>query len=300
MASTLALLGPLHRLTDQLEILSFSASPQYISPENQDGENDASVISFGLGDSLPYKVDVLSPAGAVIKTLGEGTGENVSLSWDGRDNQGFVEDGVYKVRVSTPEEGLEEGAFAAVPRTKDIIVDNTSPEALLTHPPSNAQLTQNGTYAVEGTASDTNFESFEVKLISPSGEENTFLTGDKPVSEGQLGWWTVEGFDSMPDGQYTIVLTVKDKAKNPAGIHPLGCGAAVNGSATLPVLPRAVERLRFTGSVFQSGHRLSIRHPRRGLFVWTSPSRSGVDHWLGEHWNKFHWWLWILCRRAKF
>ncbi len=93
---------------------------------------------------------------------------------------------------------------------RPVIIDGTPPVALLTQPQQGAQL--RGDLVVEGSATDTNFLRYTLALAplagAASGQFSDFFEGNTPISAARLAEVTL----SRPQGDYTLRLTVEDRA----------------------------------------------------------------------------------------
>ena len=199
----------------QPALASLSVDNAYFSPANGDGVQDVVVLSGTLSEPADWVVEVRDGNGNVLRTF-TGSGDVVSVSWDGLDTTpGQVADGRYDFMVRTTA-GSRSGPAGGIPAT----VDNTPPVADLDDALNGAVLQNLLTAEFNGTADDENFLNYQVEQgagaapavwTSLGGVQSTAVDG------GLLASWvlnTEEGTAPVANGDYTLRLTVTDKAGN--------------------------------------------------------------------------------------
>lgn len=128
-------------------------------------------------------------------------------SWNTQASGAVIPDGAYRVRVRTADSCSNTSSVV-----RDVIVDNTSPAALITTP--GACTNVDGLVQVLGTASDANLQNWVLEFTG--GDVTTWsviASGTSNVSNGLLGVWNV---NNLRPCAYTLRLTVADRAR-------LGC-----------------------------------------------------------------------------
>lgn len=108
----------------------------------------------------------------------------------------------------TPQETAEP---TETPTPQVIAPSCPNPDVRITSPGVNAVL--NGTVEIRGSASLESFGyyKFEFQSLSVADEWHHVFTGEKPVTDGVLGYWNV---DPLPDGVYLFQLVVVDATGN--------------------------------------------------------------------------------------
>ncbi|MBN2100721.1 peptidoglycan DD-metalloendopeptidase family protein [Candidatus Dojkabacteria bacterium] len=146
-----------------------SVTNERISPQNQDGQFDDSVVDFDWQEKYPdnTRLEVLDSGSNVVRTItdvlpaGSETPVSHQFVWDGRDNSSaFVPDGPYTLRLSvTDKAGNEE-----VDDSNVVIVDNIPADINISTPVSgswfnDSDITINGQTEADAVASITNNQS---------------------------------------------------------------------------------------------------------------------------------------------
>jgi flagellar hook assembly protein FlgD len=185
-------------------IQNVTVSEAYISP-NGDGIKDSTLISATFTQQANWTVTIKNSSGLGVRSY-SGVGSSMSQSWDGKDEGGqAVPDGVYSYRIDAM------GGFVTGP----VVVDRTSPVALITPPGASAW----NTVQVIGSASDENIDTYRLEFGPASGEGpwNLISSATNSVSGGTLGTWVTNDQTNtvvIPNDGYQIRLTVSDKAGN--------------------------------------------------------------------------------------
>ncbi len=118
-----------------------------------------------------------------------------------RWNTEEVPDGEYRLRLIAID------SYGYVSETiRDLILDNTHPEASITSPQHGAVLPA-GNIDVTGIAADNHFLRYELQVLHDENEE-VIRTVSTPVEDGLLGQWNAANLE----GEYTLRLTVRDEA----------------------------------------------------------------------------------------
>jgi hypothetical protein len=197
--------------------------------------DEVSLDATGTGDTTPPTVTITDPtSGAFVKgtyTISADAADNVAInrvefyndttSLIGTDNTGPTP---YTMAWNTI--GVSDGSHALTAKAFDtatnsttstainVTVDNTNPTSTITDPIA-SQLIPETSYAIIGTANDTNFLQYTLQYGAGSAPSawNDIGTNPRttPVTAGTLGTW-----DTVPlsDGIYTIRLITTDRASN--------------------------------------------------------------------------------------
>ncbi len=179
----------------------------------------------------PDGINPIAKETAVTGTVGVGTApdtfiENINLEYRHAENlQGWkplrsgrltlnneeitrwdttpLPDGDYLLRLSAKDSNGYTSNFERM-----VILDNTPPTGVI-RLPQDGDVRKAERIDVIGTATDENFENFELEY-SEGGETWTPIPGlSTSVESGRLGTWNAE---DLPGGAYRLRLTVSDKA----------------------------------------------------------------------------------------
>jgi len=203
-----------------LNINNISVSNPYFSPDG-DGSKDTTTITASITYSSDWAVDIKNSGSTVVRTL-TGTGDSISATWDGKDTYGVVQpEGTYTFTITATEPGS--GVVATMDSTTDIILDLTQPVAQISLPAANQEVYE--TVTITGTASDAVTKDYH-RLYYGAGTNPSSYTLMNPgavnpgdnITNGTLGTWCTHGVvcSTIPNGIYTLKLSVVDKAGNSA------------------------------------------------------------------------------------
>ncbi len=175
-------------------------------PFSPDGDTikDTTLITANFTLLSNYTLTIKDSLQNVIKIF-TGSGTSMQVSWNGRNQSNvIVPDGVYNYQVAITN--VASGA-STVSLIGTVTVDRTVPTASFASPAANAVIS--GSVTVTGTATDTNFLSYELEY--GAGDVPTVWTSvilaTTPVSNGTLGIWDTK---YLANGIYNLRLTVKD------------------------------------------------------------------------------------------
>jgi hypothetical protein len=122
-------------------------------------------------------------------------------SWNTRAG---IPDGNYRLRL----DATDQCGRASTPQTRDVVIDNTAPIAVITAPTSCSYV--QGQVDILGTASDAHLDGWA--LYYTGGDAHAWVTiasGTTPVINGLLGRWNTAGLRPCA---YTLRLVVTDKS----------------------------------------------------------------------------------------
>jgi len=187
-----------------LNSYNLSDAPDPFSP-NGDGVSETTTLSARTTLPVTWTLTIKNSAATVVRTFA-GSGSTISQSWDGKNaSAALVPDGLYTYQFQGTEPGSGLIVTSAIGQ---VTVDRTAPTAAITSPTQNQAFLTDAPIPVIGTASDTNFSSYSLTVIGPSGTFTlAFTTG--PVVNGTLGTVNPQGWKT---GTYTLRLTVTDRA----------------------------------------------------------------------------------------
>lgn len=138
-------------------------------------------------------------------------------SWNTRSG---VSDGSYRLRLDV----TDQCGRSATPQTRDVVIDNTAPVAVITSPIACSYV--GGQVDVRGTANDANLAGWAL-YYSGDGAHSwvTITTGNSRVINGLLGSWNTA---ALPSCAYMLRLVVTDQAV-------LDCNGAIHNQAEYTV-----------------------------------------------------------------
>jgi len=191
---------------------------------------DGKKLAFASDQSGNFDIWTIDKDGSVKTQITSSFEVETKPSWspDGLKIAYAKENGIYIRKVSDGEEiQISSGADDSNPswsRDGTEIVYNTASgdiyakkvytgalTGVITRPILNQTLS--GLVEIRGTALDTNFESYKLEF-SPNSLPYSWTAinnSNTPITNGILGTWNTA---SVPDGEYTLRLTVNDKAGN--------------------------------------------------------------------------------------
>ncbi|MEM8500317.1 MAG: thrombospondin type 3 repeat-containing protein [Pseudomonadota bacterium] len=158
-------------------------------------------------ESVPGGNSVASFSGTVTDLVSP-----ISLNWSGDG----APDGEYRLIFNAPNMA----GFSSTSEAS-ITVDRMPPTADIISPTDLETIGQDSSVVIQGTAADDNIESYSLKLIDPAGSLDEISIDEKSESilDGILTDWVYTSPDTgvvSPSGDYTLNLTVLDKAGNTA------------------------------------------------------------------------------------
>ncbi len=207
------------------ELVTFAsavASEPFFSP-NADGVKDATSFSasvaFAGGSQrvdFRWRVDVRNQSTNVVVRSMTGSGTGVSFLWDGKNAAGSVQP-----ETAYGFELIDLDSLPIPVVTVATRIDLTAPTSAITSPAdafivSNVRLAGGGSVAVTGTAIDAvALQQWTLERTGNSQSASTINSGTAAVSSSSLGTWqTIASAGPIPNGGYTLKLTVTDKAGN--------------------------------------------------------------------------------------
>jgi parallel beta-helix repeat protein len=191
-----------------LNIYSIAVSNPYFSP-NEDGSKDTTTITASITYPSDWTVDIKNSSGTIIRTF-TGTGDSISVTWDGKDTSGIIQpEGEYSCTITATEPSSSAVAIKDSP--SNITIDLTPPVAEITSPVADEEVYE--TVTITGTAYDDNKQSHY--LYYGAGTNPTtytaFTSATSNVTNGTLGTWDTH---DLENGVYTLKLEVMDRAGN--------------------------------------------------------------------------------------
>ena len=135
-----------------------------------------------------------------IKNSTEPVSDGILAAWDTT----AMEDGDYSIKLT-----VIDIASSSINTLVNVTIDNTQPTAIITKPGEGTLI--NGSVDITGTANDTNFKNYKLELKNTTVDWFEIKNSTGYVSGGILATWDTTAMD---DGDYSIKLTVTDKALN--------------------------------------------------------------------------------------
>ena len=131
---------------------------------------------------------------------------------------------------------------------KNLHFDATAPTGSISSPAASATI--GGTVNIVGTASDANFQQYELHYASAALPGTWTSIGmnprTSPVTNGTLGSWDTT---TVADGDYTIRLIVKDKARVSSGFTTVTRAVTVDNTVPVAIIEAPTEDRLFDGVV---------------------------------------------------
>jgi len=169
---------------------------------NGDGYQDEITITATLATPGTWTLTIVNRQSSIVNSwTGEGT--YISVTWDGRDEQGnIVPDGLYVATITT-----EDGSASI-----DIYVQavDEPPICQITSPVNSQQVT--GLIEITGTATDVvpiDFDSWRLMYQSSGASPVQIAESTSPLDNERLPLWDTT---LLENGFYTITLIAYDKA----------------------------------------------------------------------------------------
>jgi subtilase family serine protease/flagellar hook assembly protein FlgD len=194
-------------------VVSVSRSP--FSPDG-DGRADEVEVVFRLAEAavLSARVRRGSSEGPVVRSLFSGRFElagDVAVAWDGRrDDGGVEEDGAYVIVLST-----ENGCGVPGEASAAVDVDRTPPDVRIASPAADQRV--RATADVRGLVSDDHLDAWRLDVACGGGDFTPVASGRQHVSpEGRLAAWDTS---LSPPGPCTLRLAAEDRALNRAEVE---------------------------------------------------------------------------------
>ena len=197
-------------------IISASLSYAYFSPGINDGNQDTVNYTGTLSEIADWSLDILDSAGVVQQSFSGTTTDAVNVTWDGTDTlSNLVAEGRYRIRLNATA-----GSRSGVAGLRPVTVDNTAPIADIDDS-QNGLLIQNLLqHTFVGIAADEHFSAYDLEYgAGASPVSYTPIVSSQTISkiDEELATWVVSSEDDtvvVPNGDYTLLLTVQDKAGN--------------------------------------------------------------------------------------
>ena len=161
--------------------------------------------TFSISDNADWTFTLKDSSGNPVRTI-PGSGNSGLATWDGKDDDSvIVSDGVYTYQLSSTRTG---DGFQAAPLIGDVNVNQELPVAEITFP-LDGQLIQSSSIDIQGTASDSNFDNYNLEYGEGIAPETWYPINNSttPVSNGTLGTFDLSG---LSGAYYTIRLSVND------------------------------------------------------------------------------------------
>ncbi len=199
-----------------LAVNSLTLDRAAFSP-NDDGSLDEVTASSTLSTDAGWTIDVVRVSSSSVVRSFSGFGRNVSQSWNGLlpDEVTVAPEGDYRFDLTATLGGTN-----VIRSSATTALDVTPPAAALLAPADGAEVFT--TVGITGDAydPDNHFQSYLLEFgvgavpLSYTSIQAAQLT---PVTGGSLGSWVTNNFEAtepIPNGGYTIRLTVNDQAGN--------------------------------------------------------------------------------------
>jgi autotransporter-associated beta strand protein len=204
-------------------ISDLAAGPDFISPNNSPGVQDTfagTATVTGERSRTNFTVTVTDAGGTVVRTFAGsffGNGQvppvntfPIDVLWDGRDDAGnFVPDGGYLVTVRFQDEFLNSGTTPDV----GVTVDNTSPAIGGVTVPNRRVTPGAAVRVLDATVTEANLTGWTVTVRDAGGNVVRTFTGAGATVAVDFDGTNGSGA-ALPDGFYTLTLTVDDAAGN--------------------------------------------------------------------------------------
>lgn len=200
----------------QPKIYAFNAAARVISP-NDDGRAEATTIECIISEPSDWRVDVTAADGTVVRESA-GSGDLVSVEWDGRDAAGtVVPDGVYRLTASATSPSGE-----ATPAAATVTVDTAPPQVshfsvtpARVNPEGNGvNDTCNAAFRIdEASTVQVSVRRSDGVAVRRLQTWTPMTAGSHKASwDGRLG--TGAAANAAPEGTYTIEVSAKDAGYN--------------------------------------------------------------------------------------
>ena len=207
IASAIAISGPIQLVTNRPEIYQFYVRPELFSPRLL-GSLGQAEVSARLSRTSDWKVSMINSSNTSVRSY-SGQGEQVSIFWNGRQNDQapeFVPDGTYTVKL---EAALVNQGGSTAERTRQITLDATPPACVL-------DIENNKTVSkivvIPGTANDEHFLEYDLQAQCQGQTNWTELMREtQPRVQSTLAMFDSTAF---PAGSCTIQMNVFDQAGN--------------------------------------------------------------------------------------
>jgi len=239
--------------------LSSISAPAAFSP-NGDGLLDTFQIRAHLSSPGIWQLTITDRFGTVFAGTG-GAGDSIDFAWDGTSGGGHLPDGLYLYRVAATD--LKGNALD---RTARVRIDTTAPTFTPTGATaSSTTFSPNGDGSADtwiGTFATNESVVVSAKVLSSDGATIRTLTAASPGGTMTVSWdGRTDAGSDVPDGQYVIVLTVRDAAGN-AGT-PMAVSASVY---------RALSRVGASATVFYPQDNDAYAKSTKLSFVLAQPA----------------------------
>lgn len=203
------------RATSSLRVVSMSSatlSRRYISSSVNTAD-----FSGTLTSALPWSIEIKDSIGSSVRSF-QGSTSAINISWDGLDQTGqSLSDGVYQMIV-TANDGTNDVFVGG----EIIVLDSTPPVAQIVSPAENETLMNLLSTDITGAAADAlSFLDYSLEYgagVSPTSWNLIYSDSVQPALNGFLSVWQLNSKGGsivpVPNGDYTLKLTVRDQAGN--------------------------------------------------------------------------------------
>lgn len=187
-------------------VRNLAALPRLFSP-NSDGKLDSADISYELTEACSVNIQIMDPAGLVLKNYGTSVPSAglYSYIWNGKSDQGAtVPEGIYTITfVATSSSNSSVFQTEAI----TLAVDTTSPLIDIKQP-ADLSYIRSADVVVNGTISDLNLSEYSITLTGDSGIIPVDSGNTNRVND------TFSLLNGLSEGMYTLKVKAKDFAEN--------------------------------------------------------------------------------------
>ncbi len=199
-------------------INSFAVSPTAFSP-NGDAQKDTASASAAFNVNIKWTLEAKGLSGVTLRRW-SGTGNSLSVVWDGKDSSGLIlNDGTYNLVLS----GADLAGNQLAPKTIQVKVDKVRPAvSSVSMYPTSFSPRSGQTTKLSYTLSESCYVT--VSVYSSSGSLARTLVNNVLQSSGlHSATWNGKSSSgtSVSAGTYTFRLYVTDGAGNTAATYPI-------------------------------------------------------------------------------
>lgn len=185
-------------------ITALSIDPALFSPNN-DGKLEETTVLYSLNPDLNEEFDVLLEfysGGILLESITESSvaGGSHSYVWDGDAGGVVAPDGPCTVYLTA---SLSSNTSVSQQEKATVKVDTTPPYIEIKNPVDNAFVKENP-LSFNGTITDLNISSYEIKLTGPQGE---ISVGSGNQSRTDFTFATIQ---DLPEETYTLAANAED------------------------------------------------------------------------------------------
>jgi flagellar hook assembly protein FlgD len=251
-------------------VIGIDAGTARFSP-NGDGRFDTQTVEALFSEPVAWTFEVKNAGGTVLASQ-TGSGNDVSVTWDGLVGGAAADDGTYTWTVR----GTDAWQNGTATGTGSIVVDTTPPSITALSPSTSTTFTPNGdgaTDTITTSATTTEAGSLAVRIANDSDTTVRTFTLTAASGANAIVW---DGRNSsgsiVPDGPYTMTVVPRDSAGNggPAARRPilvLGFLGYLTNS-TKVFYPQDGDRFSKTTT-------LSFKLSRAATVTWTLRNAAG-------------------------